>query len=233
MHYLQPTYHSKLYRDFKSIDASLYRDIVHFFERREEEIRQLDFEEYFELLYVYVNALFEVGAYQKHLVMVDEVIESAICYNLTVYKQEDIFKTALFRKAASLYNTSDFAGAEHILRELVRMDPDCQDAVLFLKKCLRSSQIRVLQMFRAMSIFSFLLSALVISIELLVVRPFYPLHTGWVAALRTVIFSMGILSWVTGEGWHRLQVHQRALQFAEEHRKRRKNTIFSEKEEAL
>jgi hypothetical protein len=232
VNYFQPTYHSKLYRDFKSIDATLYRDIVHFFERREEEIRQLDFEEFFEVLYIYVNALFEVGAYQKHLLMVDEVIEAAICHNLTVYKQEDIYKTALFRKAASMYNTSDFAGAEHILRELVRMDPDDQDAVLFLKKCLRNRYIGVLQVFRAMSILSFLLSALVICIELLVVRPFYPLHTSWVSTMRIAIFGGGIFSWVMGEWWHRWRAHHRARHFAEEHRMRKKKEVSPETEEA-
>ena len=48
MPYLQPTYHSKLYRDFRSIDAAAWRDIIHFFERRETDIRALDFDEYFE-----------------------------------------------------------------------------------------------------------------------------------------------------------------------------------------
>ncbi len=223
MSYLQPTYHSKLYRDFKSIDATAYRDIIHFFERREEDIRQLDFDEYFELLYIYVNALFEVGAYQKHVVMADEVIEAAICHNIHHYKQEDIFKKSLFRKAASLYNTFDYHNAEHILRELVRIDPDHQDAVSFLKKCVRNSHIRLLQVFRAISILLFLFSALVISVEVLVVRPFYPYHAGWVEALRIGMFFSGLGVLLLGELWHRWWAHRRVAAFAEENRRRKRN----------
>lgn len=224
MPYLQPTYHSKLYRDFRSIDAAAWRDIIHFFERRETDIRALDFDEYFELLYTYVNALFEVGAYQKHLVMADEIIETAISHNIHTYKQEDIFKKSLFRKAASLYNTSDYHHAEHILRELVRMDPDYRDAVLFLKKCLRSVHFRSLQVFRAAGIFLFLTAAVVISVEVLFVRPFYAVHAGWVEVLRIVLFLAGFVALALGELWHRWVAHLRAEAFVEDNRRRKADT---------
>lgn len=223
MPYLQPTYHSKLYRDFRSIDAAAWRDIIHFFERRETDIRALDFDEYFELLYTYVNSLFEVGAYQKHLVMVDEVIEAAICHNIHMYKQEDIFKKSLFRKAASLYNTSDYSLAEHILRELVRMDPDYRDAISFLKKCLRSMHFRSLQVFRAIGIFLFLTAAVVISIEVLFVRPFYARFAGWAEAVRILLFVAGIGSLAMGELWHRWLAHRKAEAFAANNRQRKRN----------
>ena len=42
MPYYQSTYHSKLYRDFKAINPSAYRDIVRFFEEKEDNIRKLD-----------------------------------------------------------------------------------------------------------------------------------------------------------------------------------------------
>lgn len=221
MPYLQPTYHSKLYRDFRSIDASAWRDIIHFFERRETDIRALDFDEYFELLYAYVNALFEVGAYQKHLVMADEVIEAAICHNIHTYKQEDIFKKSLFRKAASLYNTSDYHHAEHILRELVRMDPDYRDAVSFLKKCFRSIHFRSLQVFRAAGILFFLTAALVISIEVLFVRPFYARYADWVETVRMLMFGAGLGALTLGELWHRWLAHRSIEAFVADNRKRK------------
>jgi hypothetical protein len=221
MQYLQPTYHSKLYRDFRSIDAAAWRDIIHFFERRETDIRALDFDEYFELLYAYVNALFEVGAYQKHLVMVDEVIEAAICHNIDTYKQEDIFKKSLFRKAASLYNTSDYHHADHILRELVRMDPDYHDALSFLKKCLRSMHFRSLQVFRATGVFLFLTAAVVISVEVLFVRPFYAQYAGWAEVIRILLFVAGVGALTLGELWHRWLAHRRAEAFAANIRQRK------------
>ncbi len=221
MQFLQPTYHSKLYRDFKSIDGASFRDLIHFFERSEDDIRQLDFDEYFEMLYLYVNALFEVGAYHKHVIMADEVIEAAICHNIQYYKQEDIFKKSLFRKAASLYNTSEYRSAEHILRELVRIEPGHKDAGSFLKKCLRNIHVRPLQAFRASAIALFLSSALVICTEVLLIRPFYPAYTGGVEALRVGLFVAGWVVLIAGEAWHRWWAHRRVMNFVSENKRRK------------
>ena len=128
----QSTYHSRIFRDFKEIDAANHRRIIRFYEDKEEDIQRLDFEEYFQLIVAYVNALFEVGAYQKHLLMVDVVIEMTIVHNVERYKGEDIYEKMLFRKAASLYNIMEYAKAEYILRELgethgVRFEFECYD----------------------------------------------------------------------------------------------------------
>ena len=112
----QSTYHSRIFRDFKEIDAANHRRIIRFYEDKEEDIQRLDFEEYFQLIVAYVNALFEVGAYQKHLLMVDVVIEMTIVHNVERYKGEDIYEKMLFRKAASLYNIMEYAKAEYVTK---------------------------------------------------------------------------------------------------------------------
>ena len=72
------TYHSKIYRDFKALDERAYRDMVRFYEEREDDIKGLEFQEFFELLFAYADALFEIGSYRKHLLLVDYVIECSI-----------------------------------------------------------------------------------------------------------------------------------------------------------
>jgi len=173
----------------------------------------LDFEEYFEMLYLYVNALFEVGAYHKHVVMADEVIETTIRQNIQDYRQEDVFKKTLFRKAASLYNISEYRSAEHILRELLRMDPGHGDAASFLKKCLRNIDLGPLLAFRASAILLFLLSAVVICVEVLYVRPFHSEYTGKMEALRIGLFAGGWAALILGELWHRWLAHRRVRAF--------------------
>ncbi len=221
MQFLQPTYYSKLFRDFKSIDAAAYRDIIHFFERHEQDIRQLDFEEYFEMLYAYVNALFEAGMYRRHVVMADEVIEAAICHNIHLHGQEDVFRKALFRKAASLYHISDYTGAVHILRELLRIDPADADAMALLEKCLHHMENQPLLIFRAGSILLLLLSALVVCVEMLVVRPFYAMHTSWVETLRNAMFAGALVVLALGEGLHRWLVRRQVRTFVATHRQRK------------
>lgn len=218
MPYFQSTYHSKIYRDFKEIDAANYRRIIRFYEEKEDEARRLDFEEYFELLVAYVNALFEVGAYQKHLLMVDVAIEMAIAQNIEWYKGEDIFQKMLFRKAASLYNLMEYGKAEYILRELVRIDPYSEDAILFLRKCLRKKEPAFLNRAKAFSIFLFLVSAFVISIEVLLIRPFYKAQIEGVEASRNVVFLLGCTVLLGGLLLHRWRVYRRVCSFVERSR---------------
>lgn len=220
MPYFQSTYHSRVYRDFKGISAIDYRKIIHFYEAHEEEIRGLDEDEYFEMLTAYVNSLFEVGEYRQHCLMVDLVIEASIERNIHLYRGEDLFRKMLFRKAASHYHAEDYSQAEYILKELLRMDPSHQHASLFLKKCLRQKEPGFLQRVRAASIFLFLLAALVISIEVLIVRPFYEIHTHLVEVSRYSIIALGCLVWAGGIGLHRWRVECAVNSFLTRLRKR-------------
>ena len=61
MPFISLTYHSRIFRDFKEIDAVNHRRIIRFYEDKEEDIKRLDFDEYFQLIVAYVNALFELG----------------------------------------------------------------------------------------------------------------------------------------------------------------------------
>ncbi len=213
MSYSQSTYHSKIYREFKAIEAAAYRQIIHFYEKQEDAIKKLDLEEYFELTTAYVNALFEVGAFHKHLSLVDHIIELAITHNIEFYKGEDIFLKMLFRKAASFYNLFEYDKAEYILREIIRINPWEKDAVLFLKKCMRSKQPRYVQYARAISIFLFLVAAMVIALEVLLVRPFFKSYIASVEETRFIIFGMGGIILISGDILHRLVVEHRVNDF--------------------
>lgn len=213
MSFFKPTYHSKLFRDFKGIEPNDYREIIRFFEDKENEIRRLDFEEYFELLVAYVDSLFEIGAYGKHLLMVDLVIEQAIDHNLRRPGEADLFQRMLFKKAASLYNTLELDKADYILRELVRIDPNDRLSVLFLKKCLRRQRPKLISNTRATAIFLFLLCAFVICLEVLIVRPFYSMHTGLIETSRNSIFILGVGFLIGGDLLHRWLVDREINRF--------------------
>lgn len=213
MSFSQSTYQSKLFRDFKAIEVTAYRQIIHFYEKQESHILQLDFEEHFELQTAYVNALFEVGAYHRHLILVDMVIEMAITNNIEFYKGEDIFLKMLFRKAASLYNMLEYDKAEYILREIIRINPWDKDAAIFLKKCLRRQQPKFLQASRAISILLFLLAALVIAAEVLVIKPFYPMYAAAVEQSRFGLFGLGLVLLIGADLLHRAYVENRVNHF--------------------
>lgn len=209
----QSTYHSKTYRDFKGIEFDNYRRIIHFYEERESTIRGLDFEEYFEMLTAYVKSLFEVGFHQKHLLMVDVAIEEAINHNVQYYAGEDIFEELLFRKAASHYRCIEYDRCDYVLRELIRINPYREDAIMLLKKCLRRKEPLFVNRAKALSIFCFLLAAAIICGEVLLVRPFYSMYAETVEWSRNGIFLFGCLSLVCGLLLHRLRVERQVERF--------------------
>ena len=216
------TYYSKLYRDFKEIDQTAYQDIIRFYEDREEAIRKLDFYEYFEAFVSYVNALFQVGAYQSHLLMVDVLIETVIEENIRIYKGKDLFKDALFKKAASYFNIHEFHQSEQLLQQYIRIYPNDEQGILFLKKCLRKQRPTYLNNAHAITIFVLLLTALVIAIEVLFVRPFYNMHTSLIEQTRNSMFFFACSVLVGATLYQRWQVELQVERFVKEIRDKQK-----------
>ena len=213
MPYYQSTYYSKLYLDFKEIEVTDYRSVVRFYEENEAKVQLLEPEEYFDLLTTYVNSLFEMGAYHKHLCLIDLVIEMTVDRNIQFYQGIDLFGVMLFRKAASLYNIMEYSKAEYILQELIRINPEDQEVILFLKRCQRRNSPSILQHSRAAGIFLLLLTALIIAIEVLFVRPFYEIYTPLIERTRFSTFGLACFLLISGDLVHRWQAERKVNQF--------------------
>jgi len=194
-----PTQHSRVYLSFKEIEGREFREIVRYYEDHLFQIKQLEFEEYFELQVAYLNALFEIGAYNKYLELVEKSIEATILHNIKYHKGEDIFQKLLFKKAASYYNLMQFKRAEYVLCELINMNPHDEAVIILLKKTLRKNNLNLVKRTRAVSICLFLLSALVICVELIFVRSFFDEYTSRVELFRNGLFALGCLILVSGD----------------------------------
>jgi tetratricopeptide (TPR) repeat protein len=201
-------YYSQLYRNFRNIESGEYRKVVYFYERHEKEILRLDFEEYFELLVAYTQALFETETHQKHLLMADVVIEIAFAENITHLGGQEIFKQTLFQKSVSYYHLLDYKKAIHVLSELIKIDPNYQDATDFMARCLRKSRSKFVRNTRAVAIFTFLATALIISIEVLFIRNFAVDWVSLVEWTRNISFGLGIFILIGGELVHWLRARR-------------------------
>jgi|APTNR8051073442_1049403.scaffolds.fasta_scaffold00707_22 hypothetical protein len=202
MSYAQHIYHSKVYRDFKGIEPGAYRDVLHFYELHEDAIRHTEFEEYFEMLVAYTEALFETGAYRKHLLMADVAIGESMSQELEFDYGKHVFERMLFRKAASHYNLAEYKQAEYVVGQLIRIDPAHEEAQRFFRKCRYRQHPGWLHQIRAAVIFLFLVAALVTCIEVLFIRPFYGMHVHLIETSRNTIFAMGLLLLIGSEGLH-------------------------------
>lgn len=201
-------YYSQLYRNFRNIESGEYRKVVHFYERHEKEILQLEFDEYFELLVAYTQALFETETHQKHLLMADVVIEIAFAENITHLGGQEIFKHTLFQKSVSYYHLLDYKKAIHVLSELIKIDPDYQDATFFMARCLRKSRSKFVRNTRAVAIFAFLATALIICIEVLFIRNFATDWVSFVEWTRNITFGFGLFILISGELIHWLRARR-------------------------
>ncbi|MDX1666895.1 MAG: hypothetical protein R3350_06690 [Saprospiraceae bacterium] len=225
MHYYQSTYHSKVYRNFREIEEQDYRAIIHFYEEKEEEIRNLSFDEYFEMLISYTDALFQIGSYQKHLLMADAAIEASVKGNIKFYRGKDIFQQLLFRKSASLFNLRQYGRSDYILRELIKINPYNRDAALLLKKCLRHQTPAFVSRARALAIFLLLLIAGVIVMEVLFVRTFYDQYVRAIEISRNALFVIACLFLIGADLLNRWKAHREVEAFLQSVREGKKIRI--------
>lgn len=216
------TYHSNIYREFRSLDISEWRTVVRFYELYEDKIEGLEFEESFDMLLAYADALFEIGDYERHLRVADQVLEVSVMNNIKFFNGEDVFQKTLFKKAASNYSLYEFEKCDYLLRELLRIDPYDSDGALFLKKCLRDMRSSLVKKTRAASVLLLIISAIIICFELLAVHSFYPEWAGVVAFLRNVILGLTVLVLLGGELYHRLRSYREVDNFVEHLRRRKK-----------
>ncbi|WP_238750853.1 hypothetical protein [Neolewinella maritima] len=223
-----PRHYSKLYRELRAVEPGDYHRIIRMYEEQEQAIGRLDVEEHFELTVHYVDALFETGAYREHQLMVDLVIHASIRHDIRYMpgRQEKVFEQQLFRKAASAFRIGEYATAEHVLRELIRMHPEEPVYARFLRTTLFRQQQPTLQFGRAACIFCLLLTALVVTINLLVVQNFYPAYGPLMSWVCIDIFLVGMLALAGAYGLAYYRCRREATQFrAAQANKRRADSL--------
>jgi hypothetical protein len=203
-------YYSPIYRRFKSFDENAYRAVVHFYEKNEDEISGLEFDEYFDFLVTYTNALFYSEEYRKHLLMADAVIETSFEHNEPFFQEEDILQKMLLQKATSHYHLMDFKKSVRILSELININPFDKNHVKLLQKCLWFDYPAYIQPVRGLAIASFLLSALVIALHLLVVKALLPDFDDQTAVFRNITLILGFGILIAGHGIHAFNVWRKS-----------------------
>ncbi|MEM6726524.1 MAG: hypothetical protein AAF598_20975 [Bacteroidota bacterium] len=200
------TYDSPIFREFKSLDRDNQHEVVHFYEEHEKEIGQITFEEYFVCLVAYCTALYEIGAYRKLLRHADEVIEMSIVHNKQFVQGEDVYLKILLQKSIAFIRLHDYASAQRILTELVKLQPHRRMHRKLLRKCMyRQRPLYVKRLFAA-GVFLYLLSVVMVVINILVIDPFYESWLNTAEYARFSVFIAGVIALVSGESYYHLSV---------------------------
>ncbi len=206
---------SQLYRQLRDVDPRDYHRTIRMYEEKEAEIGRLEVFEYFELTVHYANALFATGAYRQHLLMVDLVINACIRHNITTVEgvDGDVFQHLLFTKGASAYRLGHHTTASHVIGELIRIDPYRALPFRFLRTILFSQQKKTLQAGRAIFLLCMLLTAAIITLDLLFIRHFYPQFTPGYQVASAAVFVGGLVLLALAYGLAFVRAQRRATQF--------------------
>lgn len=213
------THADSVYQGFKEIDSGEYREKIRFVDRNKGTLQELPVVEYAEVMDAYAEALFETGRYAEHIPLADHLAELSIEYNIGEVNGRDLYYESLFQKAASLYNLDRLTDAMYILEELIRMNPKHESTRLFLINCHVETQKRKLHTIRTVSLALIIASAVVIAIELLLVRSFFPKLTQVTEFIRNTLFILGASVLVLGELWVRYKAVGRVYDYTRQHRK--------------
>ena len=197
---------SDIYNEFKDLTGAEPRELARFFERNQTQIQNLDTTEYFDLQVLYLIAIFELGSYRKLLSNVDEAIEISIMHNIKEHNGTDVFHKLLFMKGESYFQIMDFDKARYVFFELLKMDKRNDDYKQALEKTYRKIIPASVKNTKALSILFFILAAIVIAFEVLVVKHFFADYTQHAMITRNVLFVLGWLSMIGAELYHYFRV---------------------------
>lgn len=196
-------YASSTFQAFCAIEQGDFREKIRFCKEHRREIENLPLDEYVRLLDAYGEALFETGRYFRHIQVADELIMLSMEQNIIYVGEKDLYFDTLFQKAASYYNLRKTPEAIHILRQLLGIQPNNESVRLFLINCyVRQGSTRLGQL-RKLCVIAILASALIIAVELLLIRPYFPAAAEPVEATRNTLFLGGAIILISGEIWVR------------------------------
>jgi len=182
-----------LLMDYSKIDKSNYKAKVQFYEERRGKISELLTRDKLELDIDYTFALFELGKYIKCLATLEILIEQVVRENIFKIDGEDVFQSLLFKKSACHYNLGEPKKSMHVLQELIKMNPKDETYQIFFKRCNRNELKQAYRWMSGLVVGLFLLAAFIISIELLIIRPFYLESAFMVEITRNSIFIGAIV----------------------------------------
>lgn len=220
---MRPMYpnQSKTYEAFLAIDAMAYKEKIQYIEENFFMLRQLDGEEYFDMMVLYGEALFEVGEYARQAKLADHIVEMSIERNIIMHRGQDVYFETLFKKAASLHNLDKIDPAVHILKELVKINPDHESTKLFLINCIIRQKKPSVRPYRNISLMLLLSSAVIIAIELILVRRLWPSWTMIIEMIRNGLFITGVILLIAGEVIMRYRAVEDVYSFSRSTRKKK------------
>ena len=213
--------HSETYEAFLAIEGNAYKDKIQYIEENFFMLRELEADEYFDMMVLYGEALFESGEYARQAKLADHILEMSIERNIVIHRDQDVYFETLFKKAASLHNLDKVDQAVHILKELLKINPDHESTKLFLINCFIRQKKPTIRPYRTFSLILLLASAVIIAVELIFIRRLWPSWVSVVELIRNGLFITGVILLVAGEVMVRYRAVEDVYSFTRANKKKK------------
>lgn len=184
---------SPVYDKYLEIPVNDHQQKIRYFERHFRELQKLPDEVYQYLFIDYTSSLYKVREFRQFLRVVDEALELIIIENIESFTEDDLYESFLYMKASALYYGLNHKQANYVLMELIHIQGvDKKTRNLFMRNSIEELRYND-QYIRSMIILLIIFSGIIIGVELLLVRSFYPEYTKGVEQCRNVLLMSGIL----------------------------------------
>lgn len=217
-----------LLKRFREIDPREPRSIVAYYEENSNKIAALSEKAQCHIHRSYVTALFDLGDHEKYAERCTDYISRLFETPHQIVNWRADLAECLYKKAYSENHLGNLPAATRTLEELIRLDPEYPGLARLSTRVLIHQKIDLLQGISAVTIFTTLLAAFVIAIELFFIRPFRP---EWIIAaeyLRIGLFSFSIVHFFVAHAllrWWMLRVTENKLSEARILRKQKESAV--------
>lgn len=187
---------SSVFSRFKKIPEQAFYDFYFFYEHYFNQIKQLEFEEYIEIKFNYIQALYKLDKYSLFYFQADEFIKELINQPIFNQRQQYIFEQILFYKAEAYKNENKNGAAIQVFAELVKWKPHNKHykKKLFIR-LFQAAQMNQKQKIALVVIFLFA-SLILNGICVFILSPFYPQQVELIELVRDLCFAGSILSFI-------------------------------------
>lgn len=187
---------SKVFSRFKNIPENAFYDFYFFYQQYFDQIVKLDFEEYIEIKFNYIEALYKLDKYNLFYLQADLFISELINHHFFNERQQELFEKVLYYKAEAYKNENKIDAACGIYAELVKWKTGNKE---YRKKLFFHlfQKVQMNQKDKIAIVIGLLLASLVLSgMNLFIINPFYPEQMQITILLRNLAFVGSVVSFI-------------------------------------
>ncbi|MDQ3140662.1 MAG: hypothetical protein M3Q56_00270 [Bacteroidota bacterium] len=183
---------SSVFSRYKKIPEQAFHDYLYFYKVNFNEIQQLHFDEYIEIKFSYLKALYHLDKIALFHKQAEFILAELLNYKEFSEFHKHIYEEILFLKAQILIEQSRPDKSIQILKALHGLNSTDPKYKKTLIQILFIEQQRKLKKWNAVVVIILLVTIIISCLHFLIVAPFYSQYSDLVLVMRNISFISGI-----------------------------------------